>query len=401
MTITLVSAAMERDIPVLNDSQIFLESAPCPVIGITGSAGKTTTTLLVGKILEEATNTPDSEYYGKQAWIGGNIGNPLINNIEEMHKADIAVMELSSFQLEIMDVSPDVAAVLNFSPDHLDRHKSMDDYIAAKTRIIAYQASSDIAVIGRDDPNAWSLCGVTEANVISFGISDLDAGEQGTYIRDSHVCIRYSDRDKPLPANGSAVKGEKLHEEELLKVDEIPLRGEHNLRNVLAAGAITYAVGVSAEIIKAGVMGFTGGAHRLEFVRTWKGADWFNDSIATTPRRASAAIKSFNEPLVLLIGGREKNLPWEEILNLIRQKVKTLILFGELAEKVLMEINLSENEDLKVIKCKNLKEAVNNAADVVQPGDVVLLSPGGTSFDEFTNYEERGKCFAKWVLELP
>jgi UDP-N-acetylmuramoylalanine--D-glutamate ligase len=195
-------------------------------------------------------------------------------------------------------------------------------------------------------------------------------------------------------------KGNIQPEVRLLKVDDIPLRGEHNLRNVLAALAITYAAGVSAESIEAGVIDFVGGHHRLEYIRTWNGAEWFNDSIATTPRRAIAAINSFEEPLILLAGGRDKNLPWEDLIEIIRQKVKTLILFGELAEKITTALDLSEKDELRIFRCGSLHEAVKTAADVVLPGDVVLLSPGGTSFDEFPNYEERGKCFVKWVEEL-
>ena len=401
ITLPVVSEALARNIPVLNDSQIFIEVSPCPVIGITGSAGKTTTTLLVGKILKEATNTPESVFYDKQAWVGGNIGNPLINNVENMRSDDIAVMELSSFQLEIMNKSPHIAAVLNFSPDHLDRHGSMAEYIAAKTRILTFQSSSDIAILGRDDVNTLSLSGLTPAKVITFGISELEESMEGTFIKDSNLYIRYFDGKRSISSGDFVAKGKILPEERLLKIDDIPLRGEHNLRNVLAAAAITYAAGVSAEIIEAGVIDFVGGHHRLEHVRTWNGADWFNDSIATTPRRAIAAINSFDEPLVLLAGGRDKDLPWEEHIKLIRQKVKSLILFGELANKIMTALDLAENDVLKVFRCESLYDAVKIAADIVQPGDVVLLSPGGTSFDEFTNYEERGKCFAKWVEELP
>jgi UDP-N-acetylmuramoylalanine--D-glutamate ligase len=401
LTLPVVSEALVRNISVLNDSQIFLEVAPCPVIGITGSAGKTTTTLLVGKILEKAATSPGNRLYGKQVWVGGNIGNPLIINVENMRSDDIAVMELSSFQLEIMTNSPNIAAVLNFSPDHLDRHKSMTEYIAAKTRILTFQSSSDVAVLSRDDENTWSLSESTAARVISFGISELEEGMEGTFIRDSNVCIRYIEGKNSITSGGSFETGNPQAEESLLKVDDIPLRGEHNLRNVLAAAAITYAAGVSAECIEAGVIDFVGGQHRLEYIRTWNGAQWFNDSIATTPRRAIAAINSFDEPLVLLAGGRDKNLPWEELLDLIRRKVKTVILFGEIADKIFTALDLPENDVKEVIRCESLHDAVKIAADIVQSGDVVLLSPGGTSFDEFKNYEERGKCFAKWVQELP
>lgn len=400
LDIPLIREAFNREIPVLNDSQIFLEEAPCPVIGITGSAGKTTTTLLVGKILEEAVNAPDSVFSGRRIWLGGNIGNPLLSNLADMQSHDIAVLELSSFQLEIMTASPHIAAVLNVYPDHLDRHKTMQDYISAKSKIVAFQSSSDYAVLNRDNEYSWSFSSMTNAKILSFGISETEIYYEGAFIKQGEMYLRKGG----VSFSGRNVTNNKedtpLIEERIMLIRDIPLRGEHNLNNVLAASTITFAEGVSAEVIQSGIQGFTGAPHRLEFIRTWNGTEWYNDSIATTPQRTAAAINCFDKNLVLLAGGRDKDLPWREVLDLIRQKVKTLIIFGELSEKLSEELGPHGGELLEVIICEGLAEAVKYAADIVQPGDVVLLSPGGTSFDEFTSYEERGQCFKTWVREL-
>ena len=181
-----------------------------------------------------------------------------------------------------------------------------------------------------------------------------------------------------------------------MEQSSIGLRGEHNLLNVLAACAIAHAAGLPVEAMRSGVEGFSGVPHRLEFVRSWGGADWYNDSIATAPERSMAAIRSFDEPLVLLAGGRDKNLPWDDFAALVQQRVEHLIVFGEAAEMIAGALGSSK----AVIVCGNLEQAVAAAAQVVKPGDVVLLSPGGTSFDEFKDFEERGECFRRLVMQL-
>jgi UDP-N-acetylmuramoylalanine--D-glutamate ligase len=183
-----------------------------------------------------------------------------------------------------------------------------------------------------------------------------------------------------------------------MSLADIALRGEHNLSNVLAACAIAYAAGLPPQAMRNGVVGFRGVAHRLEFVRSWGGADWYNDSIATAPERAMAAIRTFREPLVLLAGGRDKNLPWQDFAALARQRVRQLILFGEAAQKI---ADACAAFSLEAIRCADLRAALQRAARIVQPGDVVLLSPGGTSFDEFRDFEERGEVFRQWVMALP
>ncbi len=321
LTLPLVVEARQRSIPLSNDSQVFLEAAACRVIGITGSAGKTTTTTLVGRIAQAALAA--GKLSGK-VWVGGNIGVPLIGVLDEMSAQDLAVMELSSFQLELMTRSPQVAAVLNITPNHLDRHGNMAAYTDAKAQILAHQSSEDSAVLGRDDPGAWSLRGQVQGRLISFGLSESPPVVSGTgetqadvFTRGGELWFRQGDQLTWLMSRSAVV-----------------LRGEHNLLNVLAACAISLAAGIPEQALEAGVRGFGGVAHRLEFVRSWGGAGWYNDSIATAPERTIAAIRSFTEPLVLLLGGRDKDLPWEELAALIRRRVDHLILFGEAAEKI-------------------------------------------------------------------
>jgi UDP-N-acetylmuramoylalanine--D-glutamate ligase len=385
LTLPLIQEALARGIPLSNDSQIFLEAAPCPVIGITGSAGKTTTTTLVGRMAQAALgNSPQAG----RAFVGGNIGSPLISDVDDMSPADLAVMELSSFQLEIMTRSPRVAAVLNITPNHLDRHASMDEYTAAKARILDYQSDQDAAVLSRDDPGSWALAGKAIGRLVTFGLSFPDKGGQGTYMRKDVLCFWDGRKETPL-----------------LNASKIELRGEHNLQNVLAACAIAIAAGISPEAISGGVQGFRGVSHRLEFVRAWGGANWYNDSIATAPERSAAAVRSFDEPIILMAGGRDKNLPWGDLISLIRARVDHLILFGEAGEKVYHELegfsNYPGSRPFTVDVCSGLNEAVLAAARVAEEGDVVLLSPGGTSFDQFRDFEDRGEAFRRWVMDLP
>ena len=386
LDLPLLASAQAHHILLTNDLQIFMQNVPCKVIGITGSAGKTTTTTLVGRIAQAAVSaTP------QRVWIGGNIGSPLISVVDEMSPADLAVVEFSSFQLELMNCSPHIAVVLNITPNHLDRHGTMEAYTAAKARILQFQDSQGVVVLGRDDPGAWALRREAHGQVFSFGLSPLPDGQLGSFIDQRGICLR-------LQMNREAVP--------VLALDQISLRGEHNLLNVMAACTIIGSAGLPLDAIRKGVQGFGGVPHRLEFVRSWGGADWYNDLIATAPERAMADIRSFDEPLVLLAGGRDKDLPWKELADLIRRRVDHLVVFGEAAPKILAALQAdtvagNNSGHPTVTRCAGLHEAVQAAAQIVQPGDVVLLAPGGTSFDEFKDFEERGKYFAQWVKELP
>ncbi|MBN1666860.1 MAG: UDP-N-acetylmuramoyl-L-alanine--D-glutamate ligase [Anaerolineales bacterium] len=383
LTLPLLVAARQRGIPFSNDSQIFLEAAPCRVVGITGSAGKTTTTTLLGRMAAAQAETDPSL---RRVWVGGNIGNPLITELDQMAPQDLAVVELSSFQLELMRCAPQVAVILNITPNHLDRHGSMAAYTAAKAQILAHQGAEDIAVLGHDDPGAWSLVPKVRGELFSFGWQRQPEVRSGVFL-DGEWISRWQ---------GEAVTP-------LLSRQQIALRGEHNVLNVLAACAVAQALGFSVQSTQAGAQDFGGVPHRLELVRQWGGARWYNDSIATAPERAMAAIRSFDEPLILLAGGRDKDLPWQEFAELVCRRVDHLILFGEAADLIAQQIAQlpGRPEKLTVETYPTLEPAIRAAARTVQGGEVVLLSPGGTSFDEFVDFAERGECFRKWVNNLP
>jgi len=377
LTLPIVAEAVKKGIPLSNDSQIFMEVAPCRTIGITGSAGKTTTTTLVGNMAKNA--------YGDKAYVGGNIGDPLINYVDDMKPEDIAILEISSFQLDQMTVSPNVAAILNITPNHLDRHGTMEAYSAAKARLLEFQGKEDIAVLGRDDKGAWSLRDKVRGKLYTFSLSELEEGLNGAYLQDGLLNLR--DGDAYLP---------------LILREKILLRGDHNVLNALAAFAIGQASGFPLDAMLEAVEEFRGVPHRLELVRELRGVRWYNDSIATAPERSMAAIRAFDEPIVLLLGGRDKDLPWEELMQLVSERVEHVVLFGEAAEKIQKTANsLGLRTDRFIVaRAESLHEAVIKAAEVAESGDVVLLSPGGTSFDEFKDFAERGERFREWVQEL-
>jgi len=396
LDLPIVQAARRRGIPLTNDTQIFMEVVPCKTIGITGSAGKTTTTSLVGAMArlnyrnDTAGGTQDQSALRQTpaVYIGGNIGDPLINYVDEMQAEDLAILEISSFQLDQMSVSPNIAAVLNITPNHLDRHGTMAAYTAAKARIIAYQSVRDTAVLGRDDSGAWSLRDRVKGRLLVFSLRKLEEGLDGAYLHDGLLNLRAGKAYLPL----------------LLR-DRIRLRGDHNLSNVLAGFTIGHAAGFALDAMLQAAEEFQGVPHRLELVRELRGVRWYNDSIATAPERSMAAIHSFGEPIVLLLGGRDKNLPWDDLAALIHQRVDHVILFGEAADKIEKALtaehaNTADDTSGRLFRTHTLQAAVLRAAEIAQPGDIVLLSPGGTSFDEFKDFEERGEAFRKWVQEL-
>jgi UDP-N-acetylmuramoylalanine--D-glutamate ligase len=377
LTLPIVAEALKRGISLSNDSQIFMEVVPCRTIGITGSAGKTTTTTLVGKMAAHA--------YGERAFTGGNIGDPLINYVDHMTARDIAVLELSSFQLEQMTISPNIAAILNITPNHLDRHGTMEAYAAAKAHILEYQSKNDVAVLGHDDAGAWSLRNKVQGKLLTFSLHELEEGLNGAYYHDGLLNLR--DGNAYLP---------------LILREKIFVRGDHNVLNVLAAFTIGHAAGFPLDAMLEAVEEFRGVEHRQEYVRELRGVRWYNDSMATAPERSMAAIRSFEEPIVLLLGGRDKDLPWEDLIRLANERVDHVVLFGEAADKIERTIEGlgSGPKHFTVARASRLQDAVQLAAEVAEAGDVVLLSPGGTSFDEFKDFAERGERFRTWVREL-
>ncbi len=386
LDVPIVVEARARGIPLSNDAQIFLERCPASVIGITGSAGKTTTSALVGEMCRVA---------GFRTWVGGNIGNPLVSDLPAIRAGDRVVMELSSFQLALMTKSPHVAAVLNIVPNHLDRHGTMANYIEAKRNILANQTRDDVALLGYDDADARALALETPARLYFFsGGAEVEAGAFKT------------NGELTLRMNGDAREARERVDHEICRVSELQLLGHHNLLNVLAASVLAGLAGVPLEAIREGATTFKGVEHRLEWVRDVMGAHWYDDSIATAPDRTLAALRSFEDPIVLLAGGRDKNLPWEELAAAMLRRVRRLVTFGEAGSMIaeLVAKARATGESGSVLEgiqtMDTLEQAVAEAARVVRPGDVVLLSPGGTSFDAFRDFAQRGQRFKELVWDL-
>ncbi len=378
----IVIEARRRGVPLSNDSQIFFSVCPAPVIGITGSAGKTTTTTLVGEMLRatfERSNPAGHD--AVRVWVGGNIGNPLIADVDHIHAADRVVMELSSFQLELMTVSPHIACVTNITPNHLDRHGTMADYIAAKRHILDYQRPGDWAVLGADDEVAAQLN--TAAQRVWFSLHTEPA--DGAWMDASgHLRLRLA----ALTLDTT-----------ICHVHDLLLMGEHNVLNVLGASVISALGGATESAIRNVATSFRGVEHRLQLVRELNGVRYYDGSIATAPERVMADLRCFDQPVVLLCGGRDKHLPWSEAVQLMAQKCRHVVLFGEMAELVHGEM-IRQKADVCVSICDSLDQAVQTATSKAQPGDVVLLSPGGTSFDAFKDFAERGDYFVQLVCSI-
>ena len=387
----IVLEAKRRGIPLSNDAQIFFEVCPAPIIGITGSAGKTTTTTLVGEMLKEEarlqvgrleglpepSNLPT--YKPANVFVGGNIGNPLISDVCEMHAQDKVVMELSSFQLELMTTSPHIACVTNITPNHLDRHGTMAAYIAAKKHIVDFQSAEDWQVLCADDAVTRTLN--TQAKTAWFSITQEPQGDGAWMDEGGELRVRLSQVPGTLRL---------CHRRELL------LMGDHNILNVLAAAMVSALAGASIEAIRKVATTFRGVAHRLQLISDLIGARWYDDSIATAPERLMAALKCFAQPVILLCGGRDKHLPWSEAAQLMLARCKHIILFGEMAQMVSDQLSVVSGQ-LPAVICHSLAEAVAEAKRVAGAGDVVLLSPGGTSYDAFKDFAERGDAFRGYV----
>ena len=367
-----VRAAVEAGIELTNDSLEFLRRSPTQKhIGITGSAGKTTTTSLVGAMGRQSPQT---------TWVGGNIGHPLLADLDEMSADDIVVQELSSFQLEIWPQSPAIAAVLNITPNHLDRHKTMDVYTAAKAHIVTHQTADDIAVLSKDDAGSAGLASACNGRVRWF--SRLEEVNDGAFLRQNDLVLRDGNTETIV-----------------CQIEDIQLRGTHNISNVLAASIMADSVGITTDVMKQAVRQFTGVPHRLEPVATINGVHYINDSIATAPERALAAIGAFSEPLVLLAGGRDKKMDWEQWTTTVTNQAKEIVLFGDLAP--MLEDRLTQaGRRNGWVRAADLAEAVSIAHRKAVSGDIVLLSPGGTSFDAFKDFAERGELFRQLVRQL-
>lgn len=391
LTIPFLQRASDLGLLLTTESRLFCQLCPAPIIGISGSSGKTTTTTLVGLMLNAA---------GLTTHVGGNIGQPLISSLMTIQPSDRVVMELSSFQLEyfhrspvppeqisprirrlLLPWSPNIGALLNITPNHLDRHGDMAAYTHAKQSLVGSMTPDQIAVLGFDNQATRQIAEQVSATVRWF--SYQKQVKNGTCIVDDHIV---------LVEDGQVTA--------ICSVDAIKLRGQHNVYNVLAACAISHAAGVPAEAMALVATSFTGVAHRLEHVTTQHGVAYYNDSIATSPERLVAALHAFDEPLILLAGGKDKDLPWDEAAQLIVQRAKHLIVFGHAAEMIEAAVHqaLQPGASLSIFQADTLETAVAQAQAIAQSGDTVVMSPGGTSFDAYADYVERGEHFRQLVM---
>jgi len=366
-----VVAAREQGIPVTGELELAYRCARAPIVAITGTNGKTTTTSLVGKIFQAA---------GRRTLVGGNIGTTLVDVIEGYGPQDMVVAEISSFQLETaQQFRPRVAVILNIAPDHLDRHGTMENYTAAKARIFARQRPQDFTVLNYDDPRTRALAGQVPGRVIFF--SRRHNLEEGVLVRGEKIIVRLAGV-----------------ESEVLDIGELAIPGVHNLENALAAVAAAYVMGVVPVVLAQTLRTFAGVEHRLETVAEINGVRYINDSKGTNPEASIKALEAFDRPIVLLAGGRNKGSNFTAFARRVREKVRVLVLLGECADEI--ERSAREEGFVAVKRVPGFREAVLEAYRAALPGDVVLLSPACASWDMFRNYEERGNLFKSIVQEL-
>ncbi len=363
---------------VIGEIELAARFLPGPIVAITGSNGKTTTTTLAGEIMTAA---------GFAALVGGNIGTPAISLAERAKPETVIVLEVSSFQLEtIQTFRPKVAVVLNVTPDHLDRHRTFDIYVNAKARIFENQQGRDFAVLNADDPTCVAMAARTKAQV--FWFSRQKEVERGAWVRDGNILFR--DR-----------RGEsRASQREVLQVSEIPLKGAHNLENVLAAVCAGALMGCAPEKIRLAVRDFKAVEHRLEFVATVRGVDYYNDSKATNVDATIKALESFPANIHLILGGKDKGSDYSVLNDLLRQRVKRVYTIGAAAAKIEGQIVSAKNGGPELVHAETLENAVRKAHAAAVPGDVVLLAPACASFDQFKNYEHRGQVFKEIVRGL-
>ena len=363
-----LEAARAQGIPVWSEIELAWRFLRGKLLAITGSNGKTTTTSLVAHILKTS-NIP--------TLVGGNIGTPLLALVESSIDTTVTVAEISSFQLETIDsFRPEIGVLLNLTPDHLDRHLTFEDYAGAKMRMFENQLEKDIALLNADDPEVTRRM---PAKPKIFWFSRQKRVATGAFLRDDQIIFRNE---------GSEV--------ELARLADIQLRGQHNIENVLASCAASYLAGAVPAAIAAGVKSFRGVEHRLEFVAEISGVQYYNDSKATNVDAAVKAVEAFRGPLVVILGGRDKGSPYTPLRELLHERARLALLMGEAAEKIAADLG----DAVQFENAGTLHQALDIAARHVQPGDTVLLAPACSSFDQFENYEHRGRVFKELVAHI-
>ena len=368
-------SAVKKGVILTSEIEMVLKLAPCKIIGVTGTEGKTTTTSLIYEICKKA---------GYNCFLGGNIGKPIFTKINQMKPEDIVILELSSFQLMGMTVSPNIAVVTNIFPDHLNVHKSYEEYQDAKKSIFRNQTEEGIVILNKDNEITEKFADEVKGKTIFFSSTKK--------LKNGYVY----DREDGFIKKCTDGKCEKI-----LNKNDIKLRGVHNYENICSALAATETVASKEAQIEA-VKNFKGVEHRLEFVREIDGVKYYNDSIGTSPASTIAGLNAFDENIILLAGGSDKGLDYKEIGEVIAKKVGTLILTGPTAQKIeeATKQALSEEKSIEIIHTNNLEESVKVAKEKARSGDIVLLSPASASFDAFKNFEERGNYFKTLVNNL-
>jgi len=394
-----IKYARDAGVEITSETELFFNLCPAKIIGVTGTNGKTTTVKLLETILKSVVGSQLSNVF-----TGGNIGQPLINQLDQIKKNDLVLLELSSFQLENLKKSPNISVILNITPDHLDRHPDMDEYQRAKANIIKYQNAGDFAVLNFDDPATYKLSKHVTFNLIGF--SRTRELENGVFAKNGEISYKFT----KSPAKGIGKQGV------ICKVSGINLLGPGNLENVLAVSAVALLCGVAPEKIADCIKKFKGLEHRIEFAGKAKGVTYYNDSKSTTPASTVMALRAFPQSVILIAGGYDKGVSFSDLAKgIFSSKVKHLVLFGQTASKIQeavlgvqqeryggldrlrrIQTNMYPNTTEVV---KDLKSAMVEVKKIVQKGDIVLFSPACASFDQFTDYKERGKKFKEMVNE--
>ena len=367
-----LKAAVEQGSCLTSEMEAFFAVCPCPIIAVTGSDGKTTTSTIIAEMLRAA---------GRTVHLGGNIGHPLLAETESIHPDDVAVLELSSFQLLTMDASPHIAVMTNLAPNHLDVHKDFAEYISAKENIFTHQSLSDIAVFNQDNDITQGQARRAIGTVRMFSRKEEVA--EGVFLRNGAIWGRYGGTER-----------------EILKTAEIRLPGVHNVENYMAAIAALEGL-VPDEAMRTVAREFGGVEHRIELVRILRGVRYYNDSIATSPDRTIAGLNSFDRKVILIAGGKDKGIPYDSLGPVVNEHVKLLLLCGASSGVIRKAVEQAENYDgLEILDVTDYREALAIAQSRAAEGDIVTLSPASTAFDRYANFMERGREYKKLVMEL-
>lgn len=395
-----IQQAKQKGVEIYSQTKLFFDLCPAQIIGVTGTKGKGTTATLISRILEAG---------GKKVWLGGNIGNDPFEFLDQISPSDSVILELSSFQLQDLHKSPHIAVVLKITPEHLDHHKTVEEYIDAKKSIVAYQSAEDFTILNYDHEVTRGFAPLTKGRIVWN--STVQTVRPGCFIRDEKIVLNVNNSPPPLsyvkrgekpPLRVRGGEGELLPREmEIMPVSDVQLLGRFNLENVTAAVAAA-AGATDPSVIRKAASEFKGLSHRLEFVAEVKGVKFYNDSISTTPETAMAAISAFSDPLIMVVGGSEKGSDYQELaLTIAKSQIKALLAIGLTGPRV-AKLARERGFNGRIVDhgLDDMEKIVGKANELAREGDIVLLSPASASFDMFKNYKHRGELFKKFVQRL-